>query len=134
VLLFGLSALPIRAACFALVTDPALLVAVQVPDGISGAVIRVLTPLVIADIAKGSGRFNLAQGTVGTFGGIGAAPSTTASGYVAQSFGSAAEFFAIAGVALAAGVVCWAFLSATKPARLVPQTEVARSCGQKSSV
>jgi MFS family permease len=121
VLLLGLGALPIRAACFALVTDPAMLVAVQVLDGISGAVISVLTPLVIADIAKGSGRFNLAQGIVGTFSGIGAALSTTASGYVAQSFGNAAGFSAMAGVALAAGVVCWAFLPETKPARLVPR-------------
>ncbi len=66
-LLIGLGALPIRAAFFALVNDPALLVAIQVLDGISGAVIGVLTPLVIADITKGTGRFNLAQGIVGTF-------------------------------------------------------------------
>jgi MFS family permease len=113
-LLLGLGALPIRAACFALVSDPVLLVAVQVLDGISAAVIGVLTPLIIADITKGTGRFNLAQGIVGTFSGIGAALSTTASGYVAQSFGTAAAFSAMAGVALASGVLGWLFLPETK--------------------
>jgi MFS family permease len=120
-LLIGLGALPIRAVCFALIDDPVLLVAVQVLDGISGAVIGVLTPLVIADITKGSGRFNLAQGIVGTFSGIGAALSTTLTGYVAESFGGPAGFYAITGVALAALAVCWAFMPETKGARSVPE-------------
>jgi MFS family permease len=113
-LLVGLGALPIRAACFALVDDPVVLVAVQVFDGISGAVIGVLTPLVIADITKGTGRFNLGQGVVGTLSGTGAALSTTLSGYVAQSFGSAAGFSAIMGVASTAVAVCWAFMPETR--------------------
>jgi MFS family permease len=113
-LLIGLSVLPLRAACFALSTDPALLVAAQVLDGISGSVIGVLTPLVVADITKGSGRFNLAQGMVGTFSGIGAAVSTTAINVVAQNFGNAAGFMAIAAVALAAVAVQWAWLPETK--------------------
>jgi MFS family permease len=113
-LLIGLGALPIRAAFFALVDDPVLLVAIQVLDGISGAVIGVLTPLIIADITAGTGRFNLGQGIVGTLSGIGAALSTTLSGLVAQSFGSAAGFYALMGVALAPVVVCWAFMPETR--------------------
>jgi MFS family permease len=113
-LLIGLGALPIRVACFALVDDPLLLIAVQVLDGVSGAVIGVLTPLVIADVTKGTGRFNLGQGIVGTFSGIGAALSTTLSGYGAQNFGRAAGFYGIVGVALAALTICWAFMPETK--------------------
>jgi MFS family permease len=113
-LLIGLGALPIRAACFVFVDDPLLLIAVQVLDGVSGAVIGVLTPLIIADVTKGTGRFNLGQGIVGTFSGIGAALSTTLSGYVAQNFGRAAGFYGIMGVALAALAVCWAFMPETK--------------------
>ena len=113
-LLIGLGALPIRAACFALFDDPAVLAAVQLLDGISGAVLGVLTPLVISDLTKGSGRFNLGQGIVGTFSGIGAALSTTLSGYVAESFGGAAGFWAIMGVALAAVAICWAFMPETR--------------------
>ncbi|MFZ0495950.1 MAG: MFS transporter [Methylocella sp.] len=107
-----------RAAFLALVDDPVLLVAVQMLDGISGAVIGVLTPLVIADITKGTGRFNLGQGIVGTFSGIGAALSTTVSGYVAQSFGGADGFYAMMGVALAAVAVCWVFMPETRGASL----------------
>jgi len=113
-LLIGLAALPIRAAGFAQVDDPALLVALQVLDGISGAAVGVLTPLIIADITSGSGRYNLTQGIVGTFSGIGAALSTTVMGFVAQSFGIAAGFYAIVGVASAAVAVCWAFMPETK--------------------
>jgi MFS family permease len=114
-LLIGFAALPIRAACFALTRDPALLVAVQLLDGITGAALGVLTPLVIADISRGTGRFNLAQGFVGTFSGIGASLSTTVSGLVAQSFGSAIGFTAVAAVAVIALVTLWALLPETKP-------------------
>jgi MFS family permease len=115
-LLIGFAALPIRALCFWLVSDPLLLVGVQVLDGITGAAVGVLTPLVIADVTRGTGRFNLAQGFVGTFSGIGAALSTTASGFVAGSFGNATGFAAVAAVALTALVTLWALLPETKPA------------------
>jgi MFS family permease len=116
-LLIGLTALPIRAACFALTRDLVFLVLVQPLDGVSAAAIGVLTPLVVADVTKGTGRFNLAQGVVGTFNGIGAAPSTTLSGYITQDFGDAAGFYAITGVAIAAVVVCWVFMPETKDTR-----------------
>ena len=119
-LLIGFSALPIRTVCFALTKDPALLVGVQLLDGITGAVVGVLTPLVIADISRGTGRFNLAQGFVGTFSGIGASLSTTASGWVAQSFGSTMGFVALAGVAMTALVTLWALLPETKPVSSSP--------------
>jgi hypothetical protein len=70
-LLIGLSVVPIRSTFFALTTDPALLVVIQLLDGLTGAVLGVLTALVIADLTKGTGRFNLAQGLVGTLSGVG---------------------------------------------------------------
>jgi MFS family permease len=117
VLLVGFGALPIRAVCFGLFSDPAVLVVVQLLDGITGAALGVLTPLIVADITRGTGRFNLAQGFTGTFAGVGAVLSTTASGLVAESFGSAAGFAAIAGVALIALIILWAFLPETKTPR-----------------
>jgi len=113
-LMIGLGALPIRAACFAFTHNTSWLVAAQLLDGVSGAAMGVLTPVIIADVTKGSGRFNLAQGVVGTFSGIGAALSTTLSGYVAQSFGNRVGFYAIMGVAAAGFAVCWAFMPETK--------------------
>jgi MFS family permease len=133
-LLIGLGALPIRAACFALTDNPVLLMAVQVLDGVSGATIGVLTPLVIADTTRGTGRFNLAQGVVGTFSGIGAALSTTLTGYVAESFGGAAGFYALMGVALAAVAVCWAFMPETKVTRSLPRLATAGERGERHGI
>ena len=74
-LLFGFGALSIRGAMLALVDSPQALVAVQVLDGVSATVLAVLVPLIIADVTRGTGHFNLAQGTVGTAVGIGASVS-----------------------------------------------------------
>ena len=77
---------------FATVTDPYLLVAVQVFDGITAAVFSVMIPLIVADVAFGSGHFNLAQGIVGTATGIGASLSTVLAGYVSDKLGQQRRF------------------------------------------
>jgi len=114
-LVIGLAALPIRALLFASVVDPTLVVAFQLLDGISGAVLGVLTALVIADVTGGTGRFNLAQGIVGTASGIGASLGTTLFGLVAASFGRTAVFLSIASVALLAVAILWFFMPETRP-------------------
>jgi hypothetical protein len=85
-LLVGFAALPIRAMLFALTSNPLALMAVQVLDGITGAVLGVMTALVIADVTKGTGRFNLAQGLLGTMMGVGASLSPGAFGVDRRSF------------------------------------------------
>jgi MFS family permease len=82
----------IRSAVFAVTNDPAVVVAVQLLDGISAAALGVLVPLVIADTTRATGRFNLAQGVVGVAVGIGASLGTTIAGYVADTFGDAVVF------------------------------------------
>lgn len=114
-LLLGLGMVPIRSLAFATTTDPILLVAVQALDGITGATLGVLTALVIADATKGSGRFNLAQGAVGTLSGVGAALSTSLSGFAVEKFGQTAGFLGVATVALTAVAILWAFMPETKP-------------------
>src|SRR5215471_11122601 len=86
-LLVGFAAPPIRAVLFALVSNRFALIIMQVLDGITGAVIGVMTALVIADLAKGTGRFNLAQGMFGTLMGVGASLSPTLSGLIVHHFG-----------------------------------------------
>jgi MFS family permease len=115
-LLLGLGVVPIRALFFGTVTDPALLVAVQALDGITGATLGVLTALVAADITNGTGRFNLLQGVIGTLSGIGASLSTSLSGFAVQKFGQTAGFLGVAGVALAAVVILLLLMPETKPA------------------
>ena len=82
-----------------------MIIAVQLLDGLCAAVLGVLVPLSLADISRGTGRFNLAQGIVGSATGIGAAVSTAVAGYLAARFGTPLAF---AGLALTA--VC-AFLT-----------------------
>jgi MFS family permease len=114
-LLVGFAALPIRALVFAWTANPTILIAAQILDGVSGTMLGVLTALIIADLTMGTGRFNLAQGFVGTMSGIGASLSTTLSGLVAGSLGRAAGFLGIAAVALAGVLLMWFLMPETKP-------------------
>jgi predicted MFS family arabinose efflux permease len=113
-LLIGFGALAIRGLLFATVTDPYLLVAVQVFDGITAAVFSVMIPLIVADVAFGSGHFNLAQGIVGTATGIGASLSTVLAGYVSDKFGSSVAFTGLAGVAALGLTMIWLVMPETR--------------------
>lgn len=115
-LLIGFAALPLRAVLLASTNDPFMIVAVHALDGISGAVMGVLVPLTLADIARGTGRFNLAQGIVGSATGIGAAFSTIGAGYLADRFGTAVAFGGLGAVAASAFVLVLAMMPETKPA------------------
>jgi MFS family permease len=114
-LLVGFAALPIRALLFAWTADPLILIAAQALDGVSGTMLGVLTALVVADLTSGTGRFNLAQGFVGTMSGVGASLSTTLSSLVAESLGGAAAFLGISLVAFAAVLLVWALMPETNP-------------------
>jgi MFS family permease len=91
-----------------------LLVAVQVFDGITAAVFSVMIPLIVADVAFGSGHFNLAQGVVGTATGIGASLSTVLAGYVTDKFGSSVAFIGLAGVAAVGLAMIWLVMPETR--------------------
>ena len=113
-LLMGFAALAIRGVMFATVHDPYLLVAVQVFDGITAAVFGVMVPLIVADVAFGSGHFNLAQGIVGTATGIGASLSTVLAGYVSDKFGSTIAFTGLACVAAVGLALVWLAMPETR--------------------
>jgi MFS family permease len=113
-LLMAFAALAIRGLLFAIVKDPYLLVAVQVFDGITAAVFSVMVPLIVADIAFGSGHFNLAQGIVGTAVGIGASFSTVLAGYVSDKFGSNTAFIGLAAVAALGLAMIWLIMPETR--------------------
>jgi sugar phosphate permease len=79
--------------------------------------VGVLAALIVADLTAGTGRFNLAQGFVGTMSGVGASLSTTLSGLVAGSLGRAAGFLGIAAVALGGVLLIWSLMPETKPSK-----------------
>jgi MFS family permease len=113
-LMIAFAALALRGALFATVHDPSLLVAVQVLDGVTAAVFGVMIPLIVADVAFGSGHFNLAQGVIGTAVGIGASLSTVVAGYASDQFGHGVAFMALAAAALSGLLVVWTLMPETR--------------------
>ena len=114
-LVLTFAALAARGVFFAFVTSPYLVVAVQILDGVCAAVLGVLLPLVVADIMRGTGRFNLGLGIVGSAVGIGAALSTTLAGYTIDHFGSSIAFFSLASIAVCGLACVWLLLPETRP-------------------
>ena len=108
------AALAVRGVLFAFVTSPYLVVAVQVLDGVCAAILGVILPLVVADITRGTGRFNLGLGIVGSAVGIGASLSTSLAGYASDHFGSSIAFFSLASVAGCGVVLVWLLLPETR--------------------
>jgi MFS family permease len=116
-LLIAFAALPIRGLFFATVTNPYLLVTVQLLDGVAAAVLAVAVPLIVADLTRGTGHFNLGQGIVGTAMGIGASVSTTYAGYLSDHFGSPVAFLGLTVIAMLGFVAVWTTMPETRPGR-----------------
>jgi MFS family permease len=94
------------------------LIGVQILDGVGAGIYGVLVQLIVADLTRGTGRFNLAQGLVATAMGVGAALSPLLAGVMHDYFGGyTGAWLALAAVA-AAGFVTFAALmpeTAEKP-------------------
>ena len=104
VFLIGLAVLPVRGMLYCLSINPIYLVAVQLLDGIGAGIFGVVSVLVVADLTKGTGRFNLTQGALATATGIGAGLSNLVAGYIVKLFGFDAGFLSLAAIAVAATV------------------------------
>ena len=115
-LLLGFAALALRGALFAVIINPWVLVVVQVLDGVSGAVLGVMLPLVVADTTRGTGHFNAAFGLVGMMVGIGASFSSTIAGYVTDYYSSALAFSGMAMVAALGFLAVLTLMPETRPA------------------
>ena len=98
-LLAGFAALPLRALLFALTDHPAWVIAGQVLDGVSLGTLDALLALVLADIMRGSGRYNAARGVIGTVQGIGGSTSNLVAGLLVVAAGYPAAFLTLAAVA-----------------------------------
>ncbi len=112
-LLAAFPALLARAVLFALAFGPWFLVAVQVLGGLTAAVIGILSPLIVADLTKRTGRYNFTLGAVSMIAGVGATVSTTAIGMLAQSLGFTAGFIGLAIVAGLGLAAVWLLMPET---------------------
>jgi MFS family permease len=102
--LAGLAILPLRGVLYTLSDNAWWLVGVQLLDGVGAGIYGAIFPVIVADLMRGTGRFNAAQGAILTAQGIGAALSTTLAGVVVVHAGYGAAFLSLAAVA-AVGLV-----------------------------
>ena len=72
--------LPLRGCLYTLSDNQFWLVGVQMLDGVGAGIFGAIFPIIVADLMRGTGRFNVAQGAIITAQGIGAALSTTLAG------------------------------------------------------
>jgi MFS family permease len=113
--------LPIRGVLYTLTANTALLVAIQVMDGVGAGIFGVVSVLVIADLTRGTGRFNLTLGAISTAVGIGAALSQVIAGSIVHHAGYRAGFLFLAGVASAALAILYFFMPETRNTRLATE-------------
>ena len=117
VLMIGFSVLPIRGVLYTLTADPIALIAVQILDGVGAGIFGVASVLVVADLTRGTGRFNLTNGAIGTATSLGASLSHVVSGLIVQHVGYDAAFLALSAVASIAVGCLWIAMPETSDAR-----------------
>jgi MFS family permease len=115
-LLLGFAALPVRLLLYALTNHPAWIVAGQLLDGVSLGTLDALLALMLADIMRGTGRYNAARGLVGTVQGIGGSASNIVAGLLVVGAGYPVAFTTLAGIAAVAFLLILVALPETQPA------------------
>ncbi|MET0676933.1 MAG: MFS transporter [Bradyrhizobium sp.] len=95
----ALGVLTLRGMLYPLSDNPFWLVSVQLLDGVGAGIFGALFPLVVADLTRGTGHFNVSQGAIATAAGLGGALSTAAAGLIIVKAGYSAAFLFLAGVA-----------------------------------
>jgi predicted MFS family arabinose efflux permease len=123
IFLIGFAALPLRALLFALIRNPFLLVTVQILDGIGAGIFGVVSVIMVADLARGTGRFNLLQGAMNTCIAVGSGVSNLIAGFVAARRGFSASFMLLTAFALFAMLFFWMAMPETKNLDLAPSSE-----------
>jgi MFS family permease len=115
ILLVAFAVLPLRGLLYTLSDAPAWLIGVQLLDGIGAGVLGVMVPLVVADLTRGTGRYNFSLGGVAMVCGVGAALSNAVAGAIVVSQGYDAAFLALGIAAFAALLLLWSMLPETAP-------------------
>jgi MFS family permease len=84
--------LPVRALLCAFSSDPVVIGAVQLLDGLGGGLLDALLPLLLADIMRGSGHYSAARGITGFLQGVGGSSSQVVAGTLVLHAGYPATF------------------------------------------
>ena len=118
--LIGFAVLTLRGILYTLGKGSLYLLAVQSLDGVGAAIFGVLWVIIISDLAKGSGRFNLLQGVIQAALGLGAFLSNFISGFVVKSFGYNVAFLGLASIAFTGMLFFLLLMPETKDYRRSP--------------
>ncbi|MEF0943534.1 MFS transporter [Rhizobium sp. BR 362] len=105
--------LPLRGALYTFSDNPYWLIAVQALDGVGAGLFGALTPLVLADLMNGTGRYNLSQGAIATVQGVGASLSNVVAGTIVTAAGYHMTYLALAAIAAIAFGVFFLFMPET---------------------
>ncbi len=111
----ALAVLALRGALYPMSDNPYWLVGVQALDGVGAGIFGAIFPLVVADLTKGTGHFNISQGAIGTAAGLGGAISTAVAGAIIVAAGYSAAFYFLAAVAAVALVLFYIWMPETRP-------------------
>jgi predicted MFS family arabinose efflux permease len=119
--LIGFAFLALRNGLTVVSHNEYYLISLQALDGVAMGIYGVLLTLITADLAKGTGRFNLLQGAVQSSMGLGGVLSNSLFGWVAKALGFNVSFLGLAAVAVIGGTL-WQFkMPETKPDEAKPQ-------------
>ena len=98
----ALAVLALRGALYPLSDNPYWLVGVQLLDGVGAGIFGALFPLVVADLTRGTGHFNVSQGAIATAAGLGGALSAAVAGFIVVAAGYSTAFLFLAAIAAVA--------------------------------
>jgi MFS family permease len=115
IFLVALAVLPIRGLLFSFTDSPVGVVGIQLLDGVAAGIFGVISVVIAADLMRGTGRFNLAQGLVALSVGVGAALSNLTAGFVVQAFGYPTGFLTLSAIAVCAFTFFALFMPETRP-------------------
>jgi MFS family permease len=115
IFLAGFAVLPLRGILYTLTQNPYGLVSIQVLDGIGAGIFGALFFIVVADLTKGTGRYNLAQGAASACWGLGAALSNSVAGYIVNMAGYSPAFLFLAACAAIAFLLLFVAMPETCP-------------------
>jgi MFS family permease len=122
-LLIAFGVLPIRAVLYTLTSNTVALVAIQILDGVGAWIFGVVSVLVIADLTRGSGRFNITLGAISTAVGIGAALSQMIAGTIVHHFSFDAGFLFLATIAAMALGILFFYMPETREQRFLSEPQ-----------
>ncbi|BBO33362.1 MFS transporter [Lacipirellula parvula] len=130
VFVIAFAVLPIRGLLYTYSANSTFLVTVQLLDGIGAGIYGVVGVLMVADLAKGTGRFNTALAAMALVAGLGSASSNVTAGLIADSLGYNAAFISLSIVA-GLGLV-WFYFAVRNPSDLLGGSHLASQCRDRT--